>query len=72
MISYYKTNAIITLKKDVDVEDSLLEKTFDEEVNNSVKSELERQLAKIGKMYFQVKYLNLLFPKYLIRKKMHN
>jgi hypothetical protein len=30
----------------VDVEHSLLEKTFDEEVNNLVKSELERQIAK--------------------------
>jgi len=46
LISYYKTNGIITLKKHVDVKHYLLAKKIDKEINNLVNSELERQLAK--------------------------
>jgi hypothetical protein len=45
-ISYFKSNGITTFKKHVDVEHTLRTKKFKEEVNNLVKSGLEKQLAK--------------------------
>jgi hypothetical protein len=46
LISYYKMNEIITLKKHVDPKHSLLAKAFDEEMNNLVKNGFERQFVK--------------------------
>jgi hypothetical protein len=46
LISYYKMNGIITLKKHVDPKRFLFARAFDEEMNNLVKSGYERQLAK--------------------------
>ncbi len=46
LISYYKTNGILTLKKHVDAKHNLLAKKLDEEVNNVVRVEIEKQLIK--------------------------
>ncbi len=46
LISYYKTNEILTLKKHVDVKHNLLAKKLDEEMNHSKKSQVENQLCR--------------------------
>jgi hypothetical protein len=46
LISYYKTNGILILKKHVDVEHKLLAKKLDEEMNNSMQTQVERQPTK--------------------------
>jgi len=46
LISYYKTNGILTLKKHVDGKHNLLAKKLDEEVNNLVRTQGERQPTK--------------------------
>ncbi len=42
LISYYKTNGILTLKKHVDVKHNLLAKKLDEEMNSSMQTQIER------------------------------
>jgi hypothetical protein len=44
--SYFKCNGIITLKKYVDVEHTLLTKKFEEEVNSHMRNGLEIQPTK--------------------------
>jgi hypothetical protein len=46
LISYYKTNGILTLKMHVDAKHSLLAKKLDEEVNSSIRTQGERQPTK--------------------------
>ncbi len=46
LISYYKTIGISYLKKHVDAKHGLLVKKLDEQVNNEMRIEVERQLAK--------------------------
>jgi len=46
LISYCKSNGTLALKKNVDEKYDLLAKKLDEKVNNAVKIEVERQLAK--------------------------
>jgi hypothetical protein len=45
IISYYKTNGIMTLKKHVVVDHVMIPKKFEEEINNLVKPD-ERQPTK--------------------------
>jgi hypothetical protein len=45
IISYYKSNGISALRKHMDGEHNLLAKKYDEEVNSSVRSQIERQLV---------------------------
>jgi hypothetical protein len=61
-------NGIITLKKHVDVEHSLLAKKFDEEMNNLVKSELERQLVKKKQNVSSSEISNFFIIKILYKK----
>jgi len=44
---YYKTNGISILKKHVDIKHGLLAEKLDEEVNILVKTQVERQSAKM-------------------------
>ncbi len=46
IITYFKKNGIIALKKHVDANHALLAKIFEEEVNFPLRNILERQLAK--------------------------
>jgi hypothetical protein len=46
LIIYNKTNGIITLKKHVNVNDSIIAKMFEEETNNLVIGKVEKQLVK--------------------------
>jgi hypothetical protein len=46
LISYYKTNGIIFLKKNVDVNHYFITQMFEEKVNNLLKSTKERQPSK--------------------------
>jgi hypothetical protein len=43
LIFYYKTNGIISLKKHVDVDHSVIAQMFEEEVNNILKRSEEKQ-----------------------------
>jgi hypothetical protein len=43
LIFYYKTNGIISLKKHVDVDHSVIAQMFEEEVNNLLKRSEEKQ-----------------------------
>jgi hypothetical protein len=43
LIPCYKTNGISTLKKHADIEHSLLAKTLGEEVNNLMRTQIEKQ-----------------------------
>jgi len=46
LVSYYKTNGILTLKMHVDAKHSLLAKKLDEEVNSSIRTQGEKQPTK--------------------------
>jgi len=46
LVSYFKSNGIIVLKKHVDANHNLIATNFDKEVNNNIKNPLQKQLAK--------------------------
>ncbi len=69
LISYYKMNGIIILKKHVDAEHSLLAKTFDKEMNSLVKSELERELVKKKQNVYSSEISKFFIAKILYKKK---
>ncbi len=46
LISYFKNNGIIVLKKHMDANHGLIVKKIEEEMNNNFKNPLESQLAK--------------------------
>jgi hypothetical protein len=46
LIIYNTTNGITTLKKHVNANDSIIAKMFEKEINNLVRGEVEKQLAK--------------------------
>jgi hypothetical protein len=46
LVTYYKTYAIIVLKKHVNVDHSIIAKKFEKEINNEIIKSVERQLAK--------------------------
>jgi hypothetical protein len=46
LISYFKSNGIIDLKKHVDENHHLIASNFKKEVNNNIENLLRRQLAK--------------------------
>jgi hypothetical protein len=48
LVSYFKSNGIIVLKKHVDTNHNLIARNFEKEVNNNIKNPLQMQLAKKG------------------------
>jgi hypothetical protein len=48
LVSYFKNNGTIVLKKHVDANHNLIARNFEEEVNNNKKNLLQKQLAKKG------------------------
>jgi hypothetical protein len=68
LISYYKTNGILALKKHVDVKHSLLAKKHDKEVNSSVKTQGERQPTKKKKNVSSFEILKIFSTKFLYKK----
>jgi hypothetical protein len=46
LVSYFKKNGINVLKEHVDADHRLIVKTFEKEMNNSLKNPLEKQLGK--------------------------
>jgi hypothetical protein len=46
LITYHKTYGIITFKKHVDENHSIIANKFGEEINNEITRSVERQLAK--------------------------
>ncbi len=50
LISYNTTNGITSLKKHVKVNYFIIAKMFENEVNNPLRGELEKQIAKIDQI----------------------
>ncbi len=76
LIIYYTTNEIIILKKPLNANHFIIAKMFEKEVNNPLKGEVEKQLAKkkiksIWQCYCQLFYCQITFPKisYATKKK---
>jgi hypothetical protein len=42
LVSYFKNNGLITLKKHMDLNHRLIAKTFEEKMNNNMKSPMAR------------------------------
>ncbi len=68
LISYYKINGISTLKKHVGVEHNLLAKKLNEEVNNSLRSQVEKQLAKKRQNLFSYEISEFFLQNFLTKK----
>ncbi len=68
LISYYKINGTSTLKKQVDVEHILLAKKLGEQVNNLMRTQVEKNQLKRGKMYFHIKFLKIFLQNFLTRR----
>jgi len=68
IMSYYKSNGILALRTHMDGKHNLLTKKLDEEVNNSMRSQVERQLIKKRQNVFSSKISELFFAK--LTKKM--
>ncbi len=68
LISYYKTNGILTLKKHADAKHILLAKELDKEVNNSVKIQVERQRTKKRQNVFSFEISKFIFTKFIYKK----
>ncbi len=68
LISYYKTNGISTLKKHADVEHSLLAKTLGEEVNNLMKTQVEKQPTTKRKNVSSFEISKFFLTKFLYKK----
>jgi hypothetical protein len=68
LVSYYKTNGISTLKKHVDSKHSLLVKKLDEQVNSSMKTQVERQPTKKKQNVSHLKFLIFFLQNFLIRR----
>jgi hypothetical protein len=65
---YYTTNEIIILKKHLNANHFIIAKMFEKEVNNPLKGEVEKQLAKkkiksIWQCYCQLFYCQITFAK---------
>jgi hypothetical protein len=73
LIFYYKTNGIISLEKYVNASHVILYKTFEEEVNNSWKGSVEKELIKTHPKISRSSILIYLLSKTFINKAMlHN
>jgi hypothetical protein len=68
LISYYKTNGILALKKHVDAKHDLLEKTLDEEVNSSKRIQVKKQLAKKRENISSFEKSKIFFAKFFTRR----
>ncbi len=68
LISYYKTNGKLALKKHVDVEHDLLAKKLDEKVNSLERIQVENQLTKKRENVSSIEISKFFFAKFLTRK----
>ncbi len=72
LIIYNTTNGITTLKKHVNTNDSIIAKMFEEEINNLMRGEVEKQLAKKIQIHLTMQLLIFLLPKNLSKRTICN
>ncbi len=68
LISYYKINGISTLKKHADAKHGLLVKTFDEEGNSLMRTQVERQPIKKRQNVSSFEIFEIFFTKLPYKK----
>jgi hypothetical protein len=72
IITYFKKNGIIALKKHVDANHVILAKRFEKEVNFPLRNILEKQPTKRSQMCLTLKYQSFLVQKILLRRMLCN
>jgi hypothetical protein len=68
LIIYNTTNGITTLKKKVNANDFIIAKMFEKEINNLVRREVEKQLAKKIQIHLTMQLFIFLLPKNLPKR----
>jgi len=68
LIIYNTTNGITKLKKKVNANDFIIVKMFEKEINNLVRREVEKQLAKKIQIHLTMQLFFFLLPKNLPKR----